>query len=87
MTDTDLAAEFWEIKEQLKELEARKEEIAAHFKRQTGDRVYGDYFVSVASITKQVLDTEQVKAILQDRTPYKPSVSVSLTVKRLSKVV
>lgn len=86
-TDAELAEEYWSLQQAIKANEERKAEISAHFKRSTGERVYGSFFVSVASTTKQLLDGDACKALLGDRTPFKAVPQVTLTVKKLSKVV
>lgn len=85
-SDAKLAAEYHAIQTELKELEARKEEIAAHFKAATGDRVYGEYLVSVKSGSREVMDQEAVRAKLGADTPMKLLASVVLKVSRLTLV-
>lgn len=85
-SDAKLAAEYHAIQGELKELEARKDEIAAIFKANTGDRVYGEYLVSVKSGSREVMDQEAVRARLGADTPMKAIPSVVLKVSRLTLV-
>ena len=85
--EAKMAAEYHAIQTEIKELEARKEELAAHFKASTGDRVFGEYLVSVKSGTREVMDQEAVRAKLGADTPMKLTPSVTLKVTRLTLAV
>ncbi len=76
----EIVAERYEKALQIKRLERRLLEIDACLKQRTGERQVGDYLVNVSSFTTERLDGDAVKEILGDATPYKPSVSVRLTV-------
>ena len=84
--DAQLAKRYWQLKHDLKNLQDEQEEIAAHFKTSTGDRICGDYLVSVTSSNREVIDQQAVKALLGANTPMKSTPTVSLSVKILSGV-
>lgn len=81
LTETpELVKERYEKALQVKRLERRLADIDECLKRQTGERQVGEFLVNVSSFTTERLDGDAVKEILGDATPYKPSVSVRLTV-------
>lgn len=81
LTETpEIVAERYELSLKVKRLERRLAEIDAVLKQSTGERQVGDFLVNVSSFTVERLDGDAVKEILGEATPYKPSVSVRLTV-------
>lgn len=81
LTETpEIVAERYDKAMQVKRLERRLKEIDEMLKLSTGERQVGEFLVNVSSFTVDRIDTDAVKEILGEATPYKPSVSVRLTV-------
>src|SRR3990167_3841445 len=88
VNEETLAKELFELIQTRLANAKREEELKEHFKAapgaKTGKVVYGEYEVNVASNSKTVMDQDAVKVLLGSQTPYKQSLQVQCSVKRLA---
>lgn len=85
-TEAVLARELFELTQRMKTDKARSDVLKEHFKQATGDRVHGEFLVSVSSVSKTVIDSDLVRQVLGDRLPevQVAQKQVQCSVKRLS---
>ena len=84
MNEGALAQEYWDLKNQETAITERLQEIRGMLIRNTEKRRAGAFMVKVDSSTREILDQEAAKLLLEQAglgVPVKPSVQVRLTVK------
>lgn len=84
MNEAAVAAEYWHLKNQETAITERLGELRDILIKNTEKRRAGDYMVKVDSSTREILDQEAAKVLLQEAgigVPVKASPSVRLTVK------